>query len=354
MSALDQHNKETAGTFSAYFSKTSFSKRHFHFWRLFFSSWATFDAKAALTYINNRFDQHALRQEFYYSVLKSWHKESPEESLAAAKKIFGLEKEIQGKLAFDHIREVIASDPAKGLEYLVRMNDPEAVMEVAGFQLKALARKDLAAALEQLSQSEGEAKNYLTGQLLSAWSETDPAATASWLTKNGHPAISQGDLQTIASNYIKKDAEAAFEWISTLPDNLYSEELLLHSAASWAASDPAGIQSWLRDHQPTAEADPVVIALAHNLAKTNPDEALVTATRLIHDPAKNQETFYHLAMEWQQAQPQAFENWLEETPLIPPDQKQRLLAKEFQGNTRPSSPTQPAQVQPLDNGREGR
>ena len=353
MSALDQHNQETAGTFSAYFSKTSFLKRHFHFWRLYFSSWASFNPKAAMTYITNRFDQLALQQEFFFSVLKSWHQNSPEEALAAAGKIFMQDEGTQGELALDHIRELITKDPGKGLEYLVRMSDPEAVMEVAGFQLKSITRKNLTAALEQLASTEGEAKAYLTGQLLSAWSESDPAATANWLVQNGHPPISPGDLQAVAANYVKKDPAAAFEWIGKLPDSLYTEELLLQSASAWAAADPAGIQSWLRDHQPAAEADPVVIAVARNLAKTNPDEALVTATRLIHDPAKNQETLYDLAMTWQQAQPQAFENWLEDTPLIPAEQKQRLLAKEFQGSGQSTPPTS-SPAQPLSNGREGR
>ena len=329
MQALSQHRKETAPSFAAYFTAIPFSNSYFSHWRLFFSSWGTFDGPAALAYIRKRFDQPALQREFYYSVLKSWNHEMPDEALRGAGEFLVATPGTAGELATEFVRDLMESDPQKGISQMVRLNDSEAVMAMAGQQLALLAKKDLRSALERLSGAEGEPKLFLTGQLLTAWSETDPVGAGNWLAQQGHPVISPGDLNAIAANYVKVDAAAAFTWVNNLPDSLFSEQLVERTSAAWSERDPAGATAWLSKLKPGPEYDSVVVALVRTIAGENPAEALAASTSKIHDAAKAQETFFNLATEWKEKSPEEFANWLEDTKLLESEQKSRLRNREF-------------------------
>jgi len=331
MTALGRHRPETAAEFAAYFSVRPFSRDRVQHWRLFFSSWGTFDGPGALAFIQKRFDQPELRRVFYVSVLKSWE-QGGEDRLAEAGDLLVATPGAAGDLAKEFVTNLLARDRAKGIEGMIRLSDPEAVMEMAGLQLMELAKANLNVALERLGQVQGEAKPYLTGQLLNAWSLSDPKRAAEWFAAQGHPAISSGDLNAMAANYVKVDPTAAFAWINGLPDGLYGESLLRQAAEAWAKVDPAGTRTWLAQQRPTAELDPVVIALVRNLSKENPAGALETANALIYDAAKSQETFFGLAMEWKAKSPAAFESWLKSTSLVNSPQKERLLHREFHGD----------------------
>jgi len=332
MAALGRHRPETAPEFAAYFSARPFSRDRVQYWRLFFSSWGTFDGPGALAFIRKRFDQPELRQVFYVSVLKSWGQSPDGERLAEAGDFLVATPGAAGDLAKEFVNNLLARDRAKGIERMIQLSDPEAVMEMAGLQLMELAKANLGVALERLGQVQGEAKPYLTGQLLHAWSLSDPKRAAEWFAAQGHPAISSGDLNAMAANYVKVDPTAAFAWINGLPDGLYGESLLRQAAQAWAKVDPAGTRTWLAQQRPTAELDPVVVALVETLSKENPASALETASALIYDPAKSQETFFELAMKWKTKSPAAFEAWLKSTSLVNSPQKERLLNREFHGD----------------------
>lgn len=353
MQALSQHRKETAPAFAAYFTAIPFSTGHFNHWRLFFSSWGTFDGPAALAYIRNRFDQPALQREFYYSVLKSWNREMPGEALRDAGDFLVATPGTAGDLAKEFVRDLMVSDPKNGISQMVRLSDPEAVMEMAGHQLAQLTKKDVRTALERLSGAEGESKLFLTGQLLAAWSETDPVGAANWLAENGFPVISPGDLNVVAANYVKVNAAAAFKWVNALPDTLFSEQLLEMTSAAWTKIDPAGATAWLSKLKPAPEYDPVVVALVQTIAGENPAGALAAANAKIHDAAKAQETFFSLAMEWKEKQPEEFAKWLAETNLVAAEQKGRLRNREFHADAESGQASVPARPQErISNGRE--
>lgn len=332
VTALGRHRRETAPQFAAYFSARPFSRDRLQHWRLFFSSWGTFDGPGALAFIRKRFDQPELRQVFYVSVLKSWEQGGDGDRLAEAGDLLVATPGATGDLAKEFVNNLLARDRAKGIERMIRLSDPEAVMEMAGLQLMELAKTNLGVALERLGQVQGEAKPYLTGQLLNAWSLSDPRRAAEWFAGQGHPAISPGDLNAMAANYVKVDPTAAFAWINGLPDALYGESLLRQAAETWARVEPAATRTWLAQQRPTAELDPVVVALVQNLSKENPAGALETANALIYDPVKSQEAFFGMAMEWKAKSPVAFASWLESTTLVNSPQKQRLLNREFHGD----------------------
>lgn len=351
VTALGRHRRETAPQFAAYFSARPFSRDRLQHWRLFFSSWGTFDGPGALEFIRKHFEQPELRRVFYVSVLKSWGQGSDGGRLAEAGDLLIATPGAAGDLAKEFVNNLLARDRAKGIEALIQLSDPEAVMEMGGLQLMELAKANLGVALERLGQVEGEAKLFLTGQLLNAWSLSDPRRAAEWFAGQGHPAISPGDLNAMAANYVKADPAAAFAWINGLPDTLYSESLLRQAAAAWAAADPAATRAWLAQQKPTAELDPVVMALVQNLSKENPTAALEAASTLIFDPVKSQEAFFGLAMEWKEKSPAAFASWLQSTTLVNSPQKQRLLSREFHGDGAAGNPTGSAPAAPSHDGR---
>jgi|GEM_PF-3804329 len=338
IAALGRHRRETASQFAAYFTARPFSRDRVQHWRLFFSSWGTFDGPSALAFIQKRFDQPELRQVFYVSVLKSWEQGAYGDSLAEAGDLLVATPGAAGDLAKEFVNNLLARDRAKGIERMIRLSDPEAVMEMAGLQLMELAKSNLGVALERLGQVQGEAKPFLTGQLLNAWSASDPGKAAEWFAGQGYPAISPGDLSAMAANYVKVDPTAAFAWINGLPEAHYSESLLRQAAEAWAKVDPAASRTWLAQQRPAAELDPVVVALVQNLSKENPAGALQAANTLIYDPAKSQETFFGMAMEWKEKSPAAFASWLESTSLVDSPQKQRLLKREFHGDGAAGAP----------------
>ncbi len=90
------------------------------------------------------------------------------------------------------------------------------------------------------------------------------------------------------------------------------------------------------------------------MATTSPAGALNAANTLVHDPAKSQELFFSLAMEWKQQQPADFASWLQDTSLVSSPQKQRLLNREFHADRETPVPAPQATGAGLINGREGR
>lgn len=328
MDALSQHRKESADVFAAYFSSIPFSKSHFNHWRLFFSSWGTFDGPAALAYIQKRFDQAALQREFYYSVMKSWNHGLPRDALDGAGEFLLSTPGPVGDLATEYVRDLLASDPDKAIMQMVRLSDPESVMEMAGEKIASLARKDVHAALKWLDSVKGDSKSFLTGRVLATWSGADPVGAATWLARQGYPMISVNDLGAIAANYVKTDVTAAFEWIHSLPDSHFSAQVLETTTTAWTKNDPVGATKWLANHNPASEYDPVVTAIVRTIARGNPAEALEASSK-IHDAAKAQETFFQVAMDWKEKQPVDFMNWLQDSNLITSEQKIRLQNREF-------------------------
>lgn len=352
MLALSQHRKETEAAFAAYFTAIPFSKDRFNHWRLFFSSWGTFDGPAALAFIRKRFDQAALQQEFYYSVIKSWNHAMPAGVLSEAGEFLLATPGVVGGMATDHVRELLVSDPEKGIMNIVRLSDPEAVMHMAGEHAARQARKDVRAALEMLRGVESDSKPYLTGRVLATWSEADPSGAANWLAKQGYPMIAASDLNAIAVNYVKVDAAAAFGWVNSLPDGLFSGQVLEMITAAWTQNDPAGSSAWLAKHNPASEYDPAVMALVRTMAGEDPAGALEASSSKIHDEAKAQETFFHIAMQWKEKQPEEFAKWLQNNNLIGSEQKARLQNREFHAGATSGQTATQAGPGTADDGRQ--
>jgi len=351
LTALDRHHPETAAEFAGFFKQHPYKQQHATYWKLFFSSWGSFDPSAAVAFAQVRFKEATRANFFIASILRSSVDQDIEGTLDIARSILPKGTGNHGELALEALEKLITHDPALATRGLAQLSDPEMVMELAGNRITELSKEDLPGALAQWDSTEGEARAFLLGKIASALAETDPIAAADLITGNGHPSIAANDLASIASQYMAKDPVSAFEWIAKIPKEKFSENLLEASVSAWALADLSGARQWLATHEPAPEFDSTIAAISKTIAKTDPALGIESSAQLIHDAARSEETLFHLAMGWQEESPTEFSQWLQNTPLIPDHQKSRLAARELHVAPPATTPLSPAIKTSLDNGR---
>lgn len=358
MTAMAVLNAETLPTFRNFFSNRSLKTAQLPYWKIFYSAWGEFDGAGAIAHIKQRFDDGNVQRLFFTSVAKTWKDHDPDGSIQFVATFLPADGSINGQLALDFINDLAKTDIEQAIAYGLHLNDPEFVMELTGERIKNLLKKDFSAAINALETLEGENRTFAIAQFISEWSTTEPAKAANWLSENSSSEMDLKTLSAIAANYVKTDPVAAMDWVYSLPKNASSAQLLANTVSAWTSMDPDGVAAWLSSSGSYKELDPAIVAYAANLASSSPSTALEEWVPRIMDQHQSDQTLYELAMQWYQRDPDEFANWIANTETLGPIQKERMLAREYQGIGRnPSAAFSTGSngvknTAPLNNGRD--
>ena len=339
MEAMSLLNPETLPGYRGFFSNLPLRSEQLPYWRLFYSAWGEFDGTGAIAHIKNRFEDVNAQRLMFASVATTWKNQDPAKTIEFMASFLPSDAGDNGQLALDYVKDLAKNYIDRAVAYGIRLNDPEFVMELTGQHVRNLLKEDFTAATSALETLSGDTRDFATSQFLSEWSTLEPTVAADWLSENYYSSVGLQTLSTMAANYVKTDPSAAMAWVYSLPNDASKAELIGSTVSAWASIDPASVATWLAPFSSSKELDPAVIAYTKALATSAPATALENWIPRIADPLTGEETLYHLAMNWEKENPEEFRNWANNTAALEPIQKQRLLVREFQGNSRPPNTT---------------
>ncbi len=328
--ALQQLDSSSLPEFTDFFQNKPLIKRDFHLWLLFLSAWGESDGMGAIQFVHKKFKDPSVRTQLYLPIVKSWKNYAPREAVMVTATLTSEDSQIDTGLAMSYLEALLENTPDQALVYALKMNDDEFTLDLAGKYMENLAQRDLTAAYETLeAMPYGESRSFATAQYVRVWSQTAPDAAASWMVNEFQEKIDFETLRTVSVNYLKQSPADAMNWAYTLPDRLFSEELLVAMVDEWTRTDRNGVKNWLSLYEPGEELDPVVTAYSTRIAKEDPALALDEWIPQIHNQLKGQSTYYEVAMEWRKEDPDAFQQWLESNNALEPEFKANLKEREF-------------------------
>ena len=219
-----------------------------------------------------------MRRRVSNRAFQAWGREDPAGALAALEDL-APEQSIGGVR-----RGLVAAwsgvDPEGAFDWAVsqpRSQDREWLIETP---LQILAQTSPHRAMALVDELDDDTRRNITGGILGVWSEADPPAAAAWI--DAQSLFERDAVKAVVVNYAMVDAEAAFDWVTTLP--------------------PDAQRSTIPD-----------------LMRTVVDDSVPIARRLldrIDDPAVRRSASGPLVARWVQSDPDAAVQWIadEEDP----------------------------------------
>ena len=97
-------------------------------------------------------------------------------------------------------------------------------------------------------------------------------------------------------------------------------------ASQWASQDPVATTGWLERLPAGATRDAAVSAFTQSAINTDPEGAAVWASTIANENVRNTD-LERIARQWLRTDKTAAQNWINQSPAISTEMKQRLLPK---------------------------
>ena len=215
-------------------------------------------------------------------------------------------------------------------------------------------RGDVRAALDYAA-GQGDARDRSAGYetTLDAWMREDKDEAASWL--RGQPVETQREaVKGLRSHVSTLDSKSLASFASTVDPAVQPElwsmgvnaaanrdpadalNFLPHVkeddrpqsyqtiATAWTKKDPEAASGWVDQLPGGPDKDKAIVGLAGAIGEKEPDSAAIWAST-ISDEATRAATTQRFAADWLKRDPEAAAQWIQQSPAIPPVQKQILL-----------------------------
>ncbi|MDB4265194.1 hypothetical protein N9891_00435 [bacterium] len=144
----------------------------------------------------------------------------------------------------------------------------------------------------------------------------DPGAGLQWAQSLQDPADQALALKALTDQWSQRHSQAAFQWVTGLPESDLKFSLAPDVLSSLAKIDPGAAADWLNQYDASPQIDPSVAAYALAISNVNPAAALGTAA-VITDPAEKKRVSLKIAETWQRQSPESLERYLDTTEELP-------------------------------------
>ena len=138
--------------------------------------------------------------------------------------------------------------------------------------------------------------------------QEDLQGAVAWVAEHAGEAYANDAVEEVAEQWAEKDPQAVIEWGASLPESaqadVYSEAL-----DEWTERDPLAASEYLASMPSSAAKDSAVEGFATELAKTDPESAVVWA-QTIGNESLRAEALTDVAQNWFRQDQAAVEAWL--------------------------------------------
>ena len=248
-----------------------------------------------------------LRRRVSNKAFLAWGREDPAGALAALEDL-APEQSI-GSIRRGLLAAWSGVDPEAAFGWAVsqpRSQDYEWLLETP---LQILAQTSPRRAMALVDELDNDTRRNITGGILQVWSEADPQAAAAWIDAGS--LFDRDAVKAVVVNYAMLDAEAAFDWVTTLPSDVQRSTIpdLMRTVvddsvpiarrlleriddptvrrkateplvARWVQSDPEVAVQWVADEKDSRTRSRLYSAAFQNWSRFDREGAIAAAQNL--------------------------------------------------------------------------
>ena len=247
------------------------------------------------------------RRQVSNKAFQAWGREDPPGALAALNDL-APEQSI-GSIRRGLVAAWSGVDPEGAFGWAVsqpRSQDYEWLIETP---LQILAQTSPRRAMALVDELDVDTRRNITGGILEVWSQADPQAAAAWIDAGS--LFEPVAVKAVVVNYARLDAEAAFDWVTTLPSDVQRSTIpdLMQSVvddsvpiarrlleriddrtarrnaagplvARWVASDPEAAVQWIADEEDSRTRSRLYSTAFQNWSRFDREGAVAAAQDL--------------------------------------------------------------------------
>ena len=248
-----------------------------------------------------------LRRRVSNKAFLAWGREDPAGALAALEDL-APEQSI-GSIRRGLLAAWSGVDPQAAFGWAVsqpRSQDYEWLIETP---LQILAQTSPHRAMSLVDELDDDTRRNITGGILQVWSEADPQAAAAWIDAGS--LFDRDAVKAVVVNYAMLDAEAAFDWTTTLPSDVQRSTIpdLMRTVvddsvpiarrlieriddrtarrnaagplvAKWVESDPEAALQWIADEEDARARSQLYSTAFQNWSRFDREGAIAAAQDL--------------------------------------------------------------------------
>jgi len=299
--------------------------------QLIMLAWARFDAPGAYAWATE--GPQAWRTTLTTSAMYAWGYTDGPAAMRAVEEIE--ESEFKEQMKQNAIHGWLRSDDKKGASEYVA-NYPDLKRRGRLFFLLAgeiVMKEGTDAAMRWVEDLADDAPNNLKlgifHHVAKMVAREDPVRAAEWFLEHRTRPYSEGALSGIALRWVQHhDRPAAFEWLLAMSgDGIREgerEEAIAQGFRSWMQLDHKAAEPWLLSMLPNPALEPAIMEAVKALLPRDPGRAMEWAKRL-HDEKQRNAQLVRVGIRWGGRDPEALEEWLQESDL-PEETRKMILA----------------------------
>ncbi len=141
------------------------------------------------------------------------------------------------------------------------------------------ANQDLKAAVEWAASLSEQMQSSVLPEVARSWSEKDPSSAADWVAKLPESDQRNESAGVIAENWMKRDREVAIDWVKQLPEETRNYAFV-NVVRALVSTDPLRAAKFASAQPDGADRLGALSNLAYHWAKEDPDAAFAFVSEL--------------------------------------------------------------------------
>jgi hypothetical protein len=201
-------------------------------------------------------------------------------------------------------------DPAAALDWALRQGNLEGPTQEA---FEALARRDVANALDRYSGVPATLRRYWAPVLALQWASSDPASASAWALRQREAGLGSNALLQSLPVWAQADPSAAAEFIRGILPQVTDSSEQLALARAWVVAEPGLSLDQLRSLVVPENHDALFADVVKNGIASDPNAARAALERIV-DPGTRRTATSGLGVHWGQQNPLQAMEWAQTLP----------------------------------------
>ncbi len=226
-------------------------------WNEVASNWAATDPAAALDWARKA--AHGGQQSAMAGAITGWWQNDP--GAAEAYVASHLATREDWRLASTLASNMFDADPERAKKWVAQLPNEDARKQATSMLAISWAFNDPAAATSWAASLPAGERTTALAESVGLWASQDPAAAGNWLGDYNGAGRDEA-VQNFTSNVASKDPGAALSWAATISDPKLRASSQEQVASDWLKRDPQAASAWIQNSSLPAEEKSRLLAAA--------------------------------------------------------------------------------------------